>query len=211
MQSQLLRQEELQRTHFSFAMRLGLPSTCSVRGPVSYLGGIRDLWVMGLVNKEMSIICRKPAVQKNLITRNWMRLMKSTGTGIDPQEFSTLLQSHQCVVAGAFALQSVTGVNFGPGRENGPNMQVYCTTSGYKEVLHYLENLGYIPQRQLNKTIAECTFSPMCHSITRHGVDLVRMCENLQPKNAVAQFDYSYVMTMLHSYGNVSFGRRHER
>ena len=177
MQSQLLRQEELQRTHFSFAMRLGLPSTCSVNGPVSYLGGIRDLWVMGLVNKEMSIICRKPAVQKNLISRNWTRLMKSTGTGIDPEEFSTLLQSHQCVVAGAFALQSVTGVNFGPGRENGPNMQVYCTTSGYKEVLHYLENLGYIPQRQWIssirislwtgfQSILSCEFSWLKHIAT---------------------------------------------
>jgi hypothetical protein len=194
MQSQLLRQEELRRTHFSFAMRLGVPSTCSVRGPVSYLGGIRDLWVMGLVNKEMSIICRKPAVLKKLISRNWMRLMKSTRTGIDPEEFSTLLQSHQCVVAGAFALQSVTGVNFGTSRNNGPNMQVYCTTAGYKEVLHYLENRGYIPQRLLNKTIAECTHSPMCHRRTRHSVDLVRMCQNLLPKNAVAQFDYSYVL-----------------
>ena len=208
MQSQLLRQDELRkRTHLSLssAMRLGLPSTCCVRGPVSYLGGVQDLWIMGLVNKEMSIICRKPVVLQKLISRNWTRLMNSTGTGIDPEEFSTFLQSRQCIVAGAFALQSVTGVNVETSRNNhGPNMQVYCSTSAYPEVLHYLEDHGYIQQRFLNQTIADCTHSPMCHRRKRHSVDLVRMCENLQPKNAVAQFDYSYVMTRAQASGNVS-------
>ena len=216
MQSQMQRKER-RGNDFSFTMRLGIGSTCSPWGPVSYLGGVRDLWTMGLVNKDMSTVCRQPEFLKKLISRNWTRVMESTGTGIDPDEFSTLLQSHQCIVAGAFALQCVTGDYFETYtsvdqrrmrfRHRGPNMQVYCTTSGYKEVLHYLEHHGYTRQRALNSSIAECTISPMCHRGTRHSVDLVRMCPNLQPKHAVSQFDYSFVASKQNSSSghNVSY------
>ena len=196
------------KEYFSSAMRLGSPSTCSPIGPVSYLGGVRDLMSLGQTNKEMSTCCRKPVVLKKLINRNWTRLLKSLG--IDPPQFSTLLQSHQCIVSGSFALQSVTGEGLETCTSIPQNMHVYCTTSGYNEVLDYFMYDGYVVKEHpfslklfgeicnstIAQTIGQCTVLSMHHVVRNHTVDLFRIMCTRTPRAAKPQFDLMFAMKL---------------
>ena len=176
---------------FSFAMRLGSSTTCSAIGPVSFLEGVRDLWNLGQVNKEMSTCCRKSVVLKKLMMRNYTRLLKSLG--IEASQFSTLLQSNECIISGFFALQCVTGEVFVCCPPN--DMDVHCTSSGFKEVLEYFMYHGYV-LKDPDQCTTLCTHLAMHHGLTMHSVHLLRIRHILPPKATVRQFDHNFVMAL---------------
>jgi hypothetical protein len=185
-----VKRDERRETGFSFAMRLGSSTTCSAIGPVSFLVGVRDLWNLGQVNKEMSTCCRKSGVLKKLMMRNFTCLLKSLGIE-KARQFSTLLQSNQCIVSGFFALQCVTGENLCFPSD----MDVYCTSSGYKEVLDYFIYHGYV-LKDPDQCTTLCTHLSMHHILTMHTVHLLRIRDSLPPKATVRLFDHNFVMAL---------------
>jgi hypothetical protein len=156
---------------------------------------------------------------KSLALRNYRRLCQPFG--LDPDDFSKLLYSNDCIVSGSFALQCVTGeqfvthwttpfVDIYSGEDGGGSdwdIDVYCPSAGYLEVLEFFKCLGYhmdgqplYPGRShvehYEESISVCTVTHLHHPEHGHTADLFCMYEGLPAKTAVAQFDYSFLMTL---------------
>ena len=190
-------------------MRLNL----GVASLAIYLGGVQDLLNLRLVNKDMSTCCRKSVVT-DMIGKNWRRMVQHLSSlpvdprfrgsrnfssrkafPIDPQELSNLLKSHDCIVAGPFALQCVTGDECGVGSIQG-EMHLYCTTSGKEAMAAYFTRHGYVHDAGIAYSPSQCAFLSM--SRNGHEIVLIDLCDKQPPRGALALFEGQPGLMTLH-------------
>jgi hypothetical protein len=168
---------------FSSIMGLDL----GVYSPAAYLiAGIQDLLNLSRANKEMSTCCHLSVFLTPIIGFNWTRLLQQHS--IDPDELSSLLKAHHSIVAGPFALQCVTGDDCG-----GSEMHIYCTNSGYNQIITLFIRLGYnyFVHPHWNSPSIMREMKCMCATMVRldHYVVLIRLCCKNSPRDALALFE----------------------
>ena len=187
-----------------------------VSSPALYLGGVEDLSNLGLVNKDLSTFCRNAAFLTDMIRNNWTRLLKPLFVHdrfykVNILRLPLILEAHDSLMAGPFALQCVTGDDCGcldnMGAPMVAEMHVYCTTSGFRAVSSLFVNIGYVQGgiRELDKVVHDPFCFMLCLKRLKHTVVLIRMCLQHSPRNALKQFQVKPAVMRLRDDGRIWF------
>ena len=210
-----LKRQKKRRANISSVMRLNY----GVSSPAIYLGGVQDLLNLRLVNRDSSTYFRE-SLLTDMIGRNWTKMLQHLtpvpvdrrmlphnyssrrGFPIDPEEFSHLLKSHDCIVAGPFALQCVTGDKCGGGSIQG-EMHLYCTTSGFRAMATYFRRHGYVEDIVHEYPSQQCKMLTLAR--LEHEVVLIRFCGKHSPRDGLAQFEGDPGVMTFHEGASVNY------
>jgi hypothetical protein len=176
------------------SQRVKCNSECLI-GVYRYSCGLRDLAVLGMVNKSMSMIYRRRTFLKYLIIRNYKRLVKSVG--LDPDILGVLLKSTSSLLAGSFVLQCVTGECF----HNCPTMcdiDIFVPAQNIAVVVQYLYTVHYDAEHFKNYSDEFPRIHSrlrLTHRVTGHRVDLFILAEQLRRFcQCFDSFDFTFLM-----------------
>jgi hypothetical protein len=186
-------------------------NSCSVLGPVYYLAGVGDLANLGQVNKALSRLCRDNVVLKKLCRRNLERVLHHFNL-LYEEGFCTILRSSKSILSGSMLLHCATGDPFVYLEKSDLDIYVPYDMADTVEK-HFVVECGYnrilerngrirIPQSKsdLNRLFDKYESLPLISRVIRltlsyHTIDLVIMDQGVPPKAAVAQFDFSFLMS----------------
>ena len=168
-------------------------------GPAFYLGGVQDLANLGRVNIALSRLCLDKVFLKKLIRRNLELVLRLYG--VNYQGFSTMLSRSKSVLSGSTVLQCVSGDLFlmqdlklsctdldiyVPYDMTDYVMDFFVRECGYEV---YSSNLSvYVP-------LVDGVYQ-VNHETKGRRLDLVIMRPHIPPKAAIAQFDFSFLMSL---------------
>jgi hypothetical protein len=163
-------------------------------GVYRYSSGLRDLAILGMVNKFMFKIYRSRTFLKYLIFRNYKRLVKSVG--LDPDILGVLLKCTSSLLSGSFVLQCVSGQCF----HSCPTM---CDMDIFVPVMNVLVVVQYFYTVHYDAEHFESYSDefPRVHSRLRlthrysgHRVDLFILAEQCQSiPLCVDSFDFTFL------------------
>jgi hypothetical protein len=157
--------------------------------------GLRDLAILGMVNKSMSKNYRRRTFLKYLIIRNYKRLVKSVG--LDPDILIVLLNSTYTFVAGSFVLQCVTGQCI----HTSPSMcdiDIFVPQENIAVVVQYFYTVHYDAEHFENYSDEFPRIHSrlrLTHRVTGHRVDvflLANQCRRF--RLCVDSFDFTFLM-----------------
>ena len=139
--------------------------------------GLRDLAILGMVNKSMSKIYRRRTFLKYLIIRNYKRLVKSVG--LDPDILGVLLKCTSSLLSGSFVLQCVSGQCF-HNRPTMCDMDIFVPAQNIAVIVQYFYTVHYDAEHfesYSNEFPRVHSRLRLTHRVTDHRVDLFIVAE----------------------------------
>ena len=183
---------------------------CSVLGPAFYLPGIHDLAHLGQVSVELSRVCRCKVFLKKILVRNLNMLLEQFA--LEYESLCTILRNTGSLLSGSMLHHCAEGDHI----LHGSDLDIYVPYEKADTVRNYLQHdCGYTEitlNGPINRSCDPADEDCMDYDdvnlqlisnvykfegfVTGRKIDVIVMHRRIPPKAAVAQFDFSFLMSV---------------